>query len=252
MRAGGPAGRVERLLATLRQEIHDRVHDTRDRVIVGGGADGRVDRGVLGETGPPGGDVPSLAFENPLHLLNLLRGGAARRERRNGRLEHAPRLEQLPDCLALRGHHEGERAYQRVDRHLANERALTRSDLDESQALERPQRLAHRGPADDELLGELALRRQPVACLEPTFGNQLLDLPDDLFVDACRLDGAELEGLIVRSLPSGRAHRPLRASPARGRAGARARATSRWSSPSSPARSAPPDGAAGPRRPATS
>src|SRR5262249_49700694 len=134
--------------------------------------------------------------------------------------------------------------------HLANERALTRSDLDESQALERPQRLAHRGPADDEFLGELALRRQPVACLETALRNQLLDLPDDLLVDACRLDGAELEGLFVGSLPSGRAHRSLRASPARGRAGGRARAPSRSPSPRGRARSGPSDGASGLSRPA--
>src|SRR5437773_749834 len=251
MRARRPPWRVERFLAALSQEIHDRVHDPCDRAIVGGGADRRVKGRVLGDARPPGGDLPGLALEDPLHVLHLVRGRAARRERRDGRLQDPAGLEELPDRLPLRGHHEGQRADHRVDRHLANERALARTDPDEPQALDAPPRAACRGPADDELLGELALRRQPVAGLEAAFRDQLLALPDELLVNARRLDRPELDGLIVRSLPSGRAHRRLRASPARGRAGGRGPATSREPSPGLRARSAPPGGAAGPSPPAT-
>src|SRR5258705_13468660 len=179
MRARRPPGRVERFLAALGQEIHDRVHDACDRAIVGGGPDRRVKGCVLGEARPPGGDLSGLGLEDPLHVLYLVRGRAARRERRDGRLQDPPGPEEPPDRLPLRAPHEAQTAGQRVDRHLANERALPGSDLDEPQALQCPQRLAHRGPADDELLGELALRRQPVTALEAAFRDQRLDLPDD-------------------------------------------------------------------------
>jgi len=43
--------------------------------------------------------------------------------------------------------------------------------------------------------------------LKPPFGDQLLDLPDDLLVDPRRLDRSKLDGVIVRSPAAGRAHR---------------------------------------------
>jgi len=86
------------------------VRDPSDRAIVGGDADGGVKGGILSEAGPPGGDLPRLVFEDPFHLLDLFRRRAARRERRDGRLEHPPGLEELPDRLTLRGHHEGQGA----------------------------------------------------------------------------------------------------------------------------------------------
>src|SRR4029079_13582930 len=55
-------------------------------------------------------------------------------------------------------------------------------------ALERAQGLPHRGAAHDELLGEVALGRQPVAALEPSFRDHRLHSADDLLVDACGLD----------------------------------------------------------------
>src|SRR5439155_3168769 len=231
VRARGPARRVEVFLAALCQEIHDRVHDARDRAVVGGGADRGVKGRVLGDAGPAGGDLPSLVVEDPLHLLDLVWRRATRRKGRNGRLEDPPGLEELSDRLPLRRQHEGQRADQLVDRHLADERALARTDLDEPQAFERPQCFAHGGATDDELLGELPLGRQPIAALEATFRDQLLDLPDDLLVDPRRLDRSELDRTIGRltahSAAPGHAHRGLRASPGRGRDGGAARTTSR-------------------------
>src|SRR5439155_2532617 len=62
MRARGPARRVERLLATLGEQIHDRVHEPRDRPIVRGRADRRVKRRVLREARSPGGDLSRLVL----------------------------------------------------------------------------------------------------------------------------------------------------------------------------------------------
>src|SRR2546430_304437 len=109
------------------------------------------------------------------------------------------------DRLALRDHHERERLDQRLDRDLANERALARPDLDQAEALQPPQRLANRGATHDELLAEIALGREPVAALEPTLGDHLLDLANDLLVDPRRLDRGDLHRPLSRRLV-----RPLR------------------------------------------
>ena len=53
--ARGPAGRVQRLLAALGEQIHERVDDARDGAIVGAGGDGGVERARPGPSrcGPP-------------------------------------------------------------------------------------------------------------------------------------------------------------------------------------------------------
>src|SRR5215470_9867348 len=71
MRTRRPARRVERFLAALRQEVHNRVHDPGDRAVVRGGADRGVERGVLREPGAAGRDLARLVLEDPLHLLHL-------------------------------------------------------------------------------------------------------------------------------------------------------------------------------------
>src|SRR6266850_3743353 len=193
VRARGTPGRVEGFLAALGEQVHQRVRDPRDRAVVRGGPDRCVKRGVLREARLAGADLARLVVENPLHLLDFLGRGPARRERRDGRLQDAPRLEELADRLALRRHHQGQRADQGVDRHLAHERPLARSDLHEPEALEGAERLAYGGAAHHELLGEVALGRQLVAALEPPFRDELLDLADDLLVDPGRLYRPELD-----------------------------------------------------------
>src|SRR6266852_5181623 len=231
VRACGPARGVEGLLAALGQEVHDRVRDPRDRSVVRGGADRGVEGGVLREAGLPRRDLPGLVLEDPFHLVDLFRRRPAGGQGGDGRLEDPPGFEELADGLTLRRHHEGQRADQRVEGHLADEGALARTDLDEAQAFERSQGFAHGGAADDEFFGELPLGREPIAALEATFRDQLLDLADDLLVDPRRLDRPELDGR-VRRLTSrfpapGLAHRRLTAAQARGRGGGAARAPSR-------------------------
>src|SRR2546426_229813 len=231
VRACGPARGVEGLLAALGQEVHDRVRDPRDRSVVRGRADRGVEGGVLREAGLPRRDLPGLVLEDPFHLVDLSRRRRAGGRSGDGRLEAPPGFEELADGLALRRHHEGQRADQRVEGHLADEGALARTDLDEPQAFERSQGFAHGGAADDEFFGELPLRREPIAALEATFRDQLLDLTDDLLVDPRRLDRAKLDRGIHRlatGLPApGNAHRDLRGSPGGGGGAGRARATSR-------------------------
>src|SRR2546425_58587 len=176
-------------------------------------------------------DLPGLVLEDPFHLVDLFRRRPAGGQGGDGRLEDPPGFEELADGLALRRHHEGQRADQRVEGHLADEGALARTDLDEPQAFERSQGFAHGGAADDEFFGELPLGREPIAALEATFRDQLLDLADDLLVDPRRLDRSKLDGR-VRRLTSrfpapGLAHRDLRGSLGRGRDGGADPTTSR-------------------------
>src|SRR5439155_21176024 len=104
----------------------------------------------------------------------------------------APRLEELPHRFAMREDDEGERLDQRLHRDVTHERALARPDLDEAAALQRAQGLAHRGAADAESLGELALRGKAIARVQAAVGDQRLDLAHDILVDPNGLDGLEL------------------------------------------------------------
>src|SRR5690606_13463368 len=57
-------------------------------------------------------------------------------------------------------------------------------DVDHALHLERDERLAHRRPADGQLGGQLALRRRPVADLQP-LGVDVVEQPlDELLVEA--------------------------------------------------------------------
>src|SRR5206468_706216 len=75
---------------------------------------------------------------------------------------------------------------------LAHERPFAGTYLDETYAFQRAERLPHRGPTHEELLGEITLRGELIAALETTFGDHPLDLADDLLVDARRFDRGEI------------------------------------------------------------
>ena len=145
--------------------------------------DGGVERGVLDQPGAARRHLLRLLLEDALHLLDLLGRRPPGGQGRDGGLEQAAGLEELAHRLAMRQDHQGQRLDQGLHRDVADEGALPRPDLDEPAALQRAQRLPHRGAADHELLGQIALGRQAVAGLEPALGDQLLDLADDLLVD---------------------------------------------------------------------
>jgi hypothetical protein len=65
--------------------------------------------------------------------------------------------------LAVTQDHHGEGLHQRLHRDLADEGPFAGADLDESGALQGPERLPHRGAADPEALGQVPLGRQAVA-----------------------------------------------------------------------------------------
>src|SRR5215470_15940776 len=226
------------------------MRDARDGAIVRGGADGGVELGVLLEPGAAGRDLLRLLLENAIHLGQLLGRGAARGQRRERRLDHLPRLEQLGDRFALRQHDERERLDQGFHRHLTDERAFSWTDLDETEAFERTQRLSHRGAADDELLRQISLGWQLVTTLEPPLGDHPFDLSYDLLVDPRRLDRSDAHRLIAWSAATPRVVRHLRYPPGAGREAA-APATSPALRPRGRRRRTPASASDAPRRRAT-
>src|SRR6185503_3136819 len=127
----------------------------------------------------------------------------------DGGLQQAPGLEQLPHRLAMREDDEGQRLDEGVDRDVADEGALAGPDLDQPATLQGAKGLTHRGAADHELLGEVALGRQLIARLQLALRDQLLDLADDLLVDSRALDGLDRHAPPAR--PASRSRRAVAA-----------------------------------------
>src|ERR1700730_4442970 len=201
MGALGPAAREQAFFPALPQEVDERVDDADNGPIMRGGGDGGVERGVLCHTCASARDLSCLFGEDAVHLGDLLAAGAPRREGGDGGLEEEARLEELSHRLAVRQDDEREGLDQGLDRDIPDEGALARPDVDEPAALQRAQRLAHRGPADAEPLGQLPLRRETVARGETAIGDQGLDLADDFLVDPDGLDRLELHHACPGSRP---------------------------------------------------
>src|SRR5215471_1896550 len=178
MRALGTATGKQALLAALPEEVDEGAHDPDDGAIVGSGSDGGMKGRVLGHPRASAFHLPRLLGEDPLHLADLLARRTPCGQSRDGRLEKPPRLEELPHRFPVRQDHEGQRLDEGFHGDVPDEGALSRPDLDEPSALERAQRLAHRGKA--------------VPRGEPAVGDEGLHLTDDILVDPDRLDGLEL------------------------------------------------------------
>ena len=134
-----------------------------------------------------------------LRVLPL--GGPAGHER----LDHEPRVHQVAIRRARHAEEEPERARQvlGVDRADLVAALAPGLDADDAERLEDAERLPDRDAADTEALGELGLRRQPVACFEVAAGNLLDDRARDPMGE---LGGTE-PAVRERLLGSGRAAR---------------------------------------------
>ncbi len=110
-----------------------------------------------------------------------------RRERRDLRLDGAPRRDQLE----RRGADALEQAVVGAVglRLLGDEGAGADPHLDQAGDLERDHRLAHGRAAHAQQPGEVTLRRQPVARLELAPRHQVGDLAGDLLIKSLRRDG---------------------------------------------------------------
>jgi hypothetical protein len=78
-----------------------------------------------------------------------------------------------------------------VRRDLTDERAAAGACLDDTQELERAQRLADRGPRDLELLRERALGRELVSGPKLALLEERFDLLDDALVEPAAPDGLD-------------------------------------------------------------
>jgi hypothetical protein len=84
-----------------------------------------------------------------------------------------------------------ERPHEIVGRNLADERAAPRSRLDDSEELQRAQRLADRCPRDLELLGERALGGKLIAGPQLALLKERFDLLDNALVEPAAPDGLD-------------------------------------------------------------
>ena len=92
-----------------------------------------------------------------------------------------------------------QRPDQRFNRQIGDEIAHAGSADDESLGFQCAKRLAHRSPADFESFSQLALRGKLITGLEPAVLDQLMDLVEDVLVNAGFLNSPEhwSDGLVV-------------------------------------------------------
>src|SRR5437867_1000943 len=72
MRPLRATGRAERLLATLGEQIDQRAEHAGDRAIVRGGPEGRMELGILRESGSAAADLLRLLLQHAFHLLHFV------------------------------------------------------------------------------------------------------------------------------------------------------------------------------------
>ena len=87
-----------------------------------------------------------------------------------------------------------------VRRDLTDERAATRTRLDDPEELERAQRFTDRSARDLELLRERTLGRELVAGVEFALFEERLDLFDDALVEPAPPDGLDRRQLRLPSV----------------------------------------------------
>ena len=100
------------------------------------------------------------------------------------RFDQLAQLEDIRERLFFVDQQSRERSHQSFNRKVDDEIAHAGFADDESLTFQCAERLAHRSPADFEGLGQFALRRQLVAGLESTLLDQLVNLTENLLVDA--------------------------------------------------------------------
>ena len=156
-------------------------------------ADDLVKADVLIGVGLARGDLALLRDEELPQLGQLRRGDARRRERRDGRLDDSPELDDVRQRVAS-SDERLQRSREVVRADLPHEGAAAGARLDDAEELERAQRLADRGARDLELIGERALGRELVAGVQLAPLEERLDLLDDPLIEPAapdRLDGGQ-------------------------------------------------------------
>ena len=195
VRALRSARRVQRFLSTLSKEVHHRVGDARDGLVVSGASDGRVKIAHPGRArcGPRQSPPPAPREYAPSPGFRPGWPGWPRGRRWPARAAGGPRTAppMASRCDAMtRASGSTSRSTDASRMKVPSPgRISTRPRLSSD-----AQCLANRGAAHQELFGQLALRGQPVTADKAPLGDHRFDLADDFLVDARRLDGRQMHG----------------------------------------------------------
>ncbi len=178
----------------LGELLRDGLEEPDEQAVVGGLRHGVVEGGVVFLALLRVQDIQPLphALEHGADLVQLLVGGALCGQAGVGGLEDAAHLEHVQVGTALHRQEHGQGADDVIRVRVPDEGALSRTNVDDPEHLEGPD-----GLSDRELLGQFPLGQQLVPGLQAALGHELLDLLDDLFVEALGLDGREIHGFTL-------------------------------------------------------
>ncbi len=178
-----------------------RLEELGQEAVVGGLGHGVVEGGVelLALLGVLEVEPLPHVRQHGFDLVELFEGGPLRGQARRGGFEDPAHLEHVQEGVALHREEHGQGADDVVGLGAADEGALARADVDDAEHLQRPDGLAHGGPADLESVREIPLGEQLVAGLQLPLGDEVLDLVHDLFVEPFGLDGGEFHTLNILS-----------------------------------------------------
>ena len=136
-----------------------------------------------------------IGGESALELFEVFGGRVLSRIARQADLEEGACLLEVPHAIGRRQQmprRPGQRFEDDLGGRLRHARALAVADGHQPHFLQREQRLAHRRPADSELLHQIALRRQLVAGRVLALLDHRLEAARDLFIESTTPDGADL------------------------------------------------------------
>jgi len=205
-------GLVDRLMRPAGDELLTRRAQGRASLLGQPGRDGLMDRGedrvarnhgqhiVERHVGALEGveivESLTIGIERALEFDEVVRRCVLRRVARQADLEEGARFLEVAHAVGraqqvARG--TGQRLENDLGRGLGDARALAAVDRHQAHLLQREQRLAHRRPADAELLHQIALGRQLIAGRIVALVDHRLEAARDLFVEPAASDGAELD-----------------------------------------------------------
>ncbi len=158
----------------------------------------------------------TIGDERALQFLEVIGGRVLGRMARQADLEEGARFLKVPHAIRRRQQmprRAGQRFEYDLGCRLRHARALAVVDGHQTHLLQCEQRLAHRRPADAELLHQIALGRQLVAGRILALLDHRLEAARDLFIEPASPDGAELYWYTYHTSQSkraaGRRSRPM-------------------------------------------
>src|ERR1017187_10760953 len=172
---------LHRELARFHEQIVQCGHDADDRAIARGAREDVVKSRVLDDGRSAGFELLALRVEDALQVGKVLVGDARGRGARDGGFEHPAQVQQLVLQFITVAQDGSQRRDEPVDVELLRKCALTVARDEQTDGLQRTERVTDRPAADAEPFGKRAFRGQSLARREGAVENQHPDAVGDLF-----------------------------------------------------------------------